>query len=129
MPTTKAKKDPVTVSAEKLALYEALVATVPGVERKGDTIPYTSLNGHMFSYISKENGSVALRLPTEAREEFVKRYKTKLQEAYGIVQKEYVVVPDSLLKKTKELQPYFQASYDYVKGLKPKPTTKPRKTK
>jgi hypothetical protein len=28
------------------------------------------------------------------------------------------------LKKTKELQPYFRMSYEYVKTLKPKPTKK-----
>ncbi|HWY45931.1 MAG TPA: hypothetical protein VNX70_01020 [Bryobacteraceae bacterium] len=38
----------------KLELYEKLVATNPKVERKGATVPYTSLNGHMFSYLSKE---------------------------------------------------------------------------
>jgi hypothetical protein len=32
-----------------LALYEKVVAAMPGVERKGDTMPYTSLNGHMFT--------------------------------------------------------------------------------
>ena len=38
--------------------------------------------------------------------------------------KEYVEVPDSLLKKTKELQPYFKMSYEYAKTLKPSPTKK-----
>src|SRR6516162_4586041 len=28
----------------RLALYEKLVATVPGIDRRGATIPYTSLN-------------------------------------------------------------------------------------
>jgi hypothetical protein len=32
--------------AAALELYEKLVATNPKVERKGDTMPYTSLNGH-----------------------------------------------------------------------------------
>lgn len=37
--------------AEKIALYEKLLATIPGIERKGATMPYTSLNGNMFSFI------------------------------------------------------------------------------
>src|SRR5262249_42230938 len=53
------KSAPPSYPPAKLALYEKLVATHPNVERKGDTIPYTSLNGHMFSYIGK-NGDVAL---------------------------------------------------------------------
>ena len=42
-------------------------------------------------------------------------------EAHGTVMKEYVVVPDSLLKKTKELTPYIEMSFTYVKTLKAKP--------
>jgi hypothetical protein len=109
--------------AAKLALYDKLVAANPKVERKGATVPYTSLNGHMFSYLGK-TGELALRLPGAEREAFLKKYKTKLCELYGVVQKEYVIVPDSLLKKTRELQPYFEASFAYVSALKPKPTRK-----
>ena len=111
------------IPSDKLALYEKLVMTNPKVQRKGDTVPYTSLNGHMFSYLSK-NGKMALRLPAEEREVFLKKYKSKLFEAYGIVQKEYVEVPDSLLEKTSELKKFFDVSYSYVGSLKPKPTTK-----
>jgi TfoX/Sxy family transcriptional regulator of competence genes len=41
--------------------------------------------------------------------------------------KEYVAVPDVLLENTKELQKYFEFSYEYAKTLKPKPTKKPKK--
>jgi hypothetical protein len=109
--------------ADKLELYEKLVRTNPKVERKGAANPYTSLNGHMFSYLNP-SGSLALRLPKDEREEFLKNYKTKLFEAYGVVMKEYVTVPDNLLKDTKTLQRYFRMSYDYIKTLKPKPTKK-----
>ncbi|MBS1913871.1 MAG: hypothetical protein JST22_17920 [Bacteroidetes bacterium] len=108
---------------EKLALYEKLVATIPDVERKGATVPYTSVNGNMFSYLSKD-GVLALRLPAEARDAFIEKYNTRLCEQYGIVQKEYVEVPDALLKKTAELKKYFAQSYAYVSALKPKPTTR-----
>lgn len=109
--------------ADKLALYETLVATLPGVERKGAAMPYTSLNGHMFSYLGK-TGTLALRLPDGAREAFLAKYKTTLCKQYGVVQKEYVDVPDALLQKTAELKKYFAMSYAYVESLKPKPTTR-----
>jgi hypothetical protein len=115
-----------TVPVEKLELYEMLVATNPNVERKGATVPYTSLNGHMFSYLSKE-GKLALRLPAGDREAFLKKYNAKLCDAYGRVQPEYVEVPESLLSSTKELKKYFDCSYKYVGSLKPKPTTKKKK--
>ncbi|HLR04707.1 MAG TPA: hypothetical protein VK117_02780 [Pyrinomonadaceae bacterium] len=71
-----AKADPKKYAAS-LALYEKLVATNPKVDRKGATMPYTSLNGHMFSLLTRE-GWLALRLPSDAREAFLKKYKTKL---------------------------------------------------
>jgi hypothetical protein len=116
MSEKKANVDPA-----KLALYEKLVQTNPRVELKGATHPYTSLNGHMFSYLHPR-GELALRLPEEEREAFLGRYKTTLFEAYGVVQKEYVTVPDSRLKKTAELKKYFDLSCRYVATLKPKTT-------
>ena len=114
------------IPLEKLKLYEKLVATNPHVERKGDTVPYTSLNGHMFSYLSKE-GRLALRLPAGEREKFLTKYKAKLCEAYGRVQPEYVEVPDTLLSSTRELKKFFDRSYEYVGSLKPKPATRRKK--
>jgi hypothetical protein len=114
--------------SKSLDLYKKLVATVPGVELKGATVPYTSLNGNMFSYLSKE-GKLELRLPDKERDAFLKKHKAKLCEAYGKVQPEYVEVPDSLLALTKELKKYFESSYAYVSSLKPKPTTKPKAKK
>jgi hypothetical protein len=121
-----AKKSGPAAPAATVAAYEKLVATVPGLERKGDTMPYTSVNGNMSSYIDK-SGRFALRLPEEARAAFIAKYKTKLFEAYGIVQKEYVEVPPALLAKTAELKKYFAVGYEYTKSLRPKPTTKKKK--
>jgi TfoX/Sxy family transcriptional regulator of competence genes len=108
------------VPANILELYDSLVATNPKVERKGAAMPYTSLNGHMFSFLTK-TGTLALRLPAEERDAFLKKYKTKLCEQHGAVLEEYVEVPDALLKKTRELKNYFDLSYAYVASLKPKP--------
>ncbi len=109
--------------ADKVILYEKLVATNPTIERKGDTMPYTSVNGNMYSVVYKD-GTVTLRLPEEARTVFMKKYKTTHPEQYGAVLKEYVVVPDALLKKTTELKHYFDLSYEYACSLKPKPARK-----
>ena len=102
------------------ARYAELVATVHEAELKGAKMPYTSMNGNMYSYLG-ENG-VALRLPAGLREEFLAKYRTTLYHAYGIIQKEYVTVPAELLAKTDELAPYFRASVDYAKALRPKAT-------
>jgi len=111
----------VTPSSQEV-LYDKLIATNPKIERKGDANPYTSLNGNMFTLLHQSR--LAIRLPEDEREEFLKKYKTTLFEAYGTVMKEYVAVPDTLLGKTKELQTYLDLSYEYAKTLKPKPTKK-----
>jgi len=120
MATKKIAKAP----AEQVELYEKLVSLFPEVERKGAGFPYTSHNGNMFSLLN-ERGEMVLRLGQPEREAFLEKYKTKLNEAYGIVQKEYAVVPDDLLRKTIELKKHFEASLAYVRSLKPKPTTRP----
>lgn len=112
-----------TLPPEIFALYKKLVATNPKVELKGDTIPYTSHNGHMFSNFNPD-GSLGLRLPPQEIEAFLKKYKTTLVIAFGLVRKEYVVVPEKLLKNTKELKAYFDMSLKYVSKLKPKATKK-----
>ena len=93
------------IPADKPALYDKLIATNPKIKRKGTANPYTSPNGHMFTYLNP-SGSLALRLPEDARENFMKKYKTTLFEAYGHVMKEYVTVPDRLLRNMNELRSY-----------------------
>src|SRR5688500_5660956 len=113
-------KDTLRVPAEALARYDLLLAGSPEVVRKGASMPYTSLNGHLFSFLTPE-GKLALRLPAAEREAFLARYETKVCEQHGSVMKEYVEVPDALFGQTAELQPFFAASVAYVGTLKPKP--------
>jgi hypothetical protein len=40
------------ISQDVLGLYDLIIATQPDVKRKGATMPYTSLNGHMFSFLT-----------------------------------------------------------------------------
>jgi TfoX/Sxy family transcriptional regulator of competence genes len=76
----------------------------------------------MFTLLHQSR--LAIRLPVDKREEFLKKYKTTLFEAYGTVMPEYVAVPAALLANTKELKKYLDLSYEYAKTLKPKPTKK-----
>ena len=47
-----AKAPASTIPADRLASYERLISTLPGVDRKGATMPYTAVNGHMFSFLT-----------------------------------------------------------------------------
>ncbi len=119
------KKAKLTIPEDKLQAYHQLVESIPEIAlNSGFGFPYTSLNGHMFSFIAK-TGSAGIRLPKIEREAFLKKFDTILFENHkGPILKEYVQISDDLLHKTEELIPYLQLALDYVKGLKPKPAKK-----
>lgn len=116
-------KTPDLPPQDKIVLYDQLIATNPEIQRKGITNPYTSVNGHMFTHLSK-TGTLGIRLPKEEREAFLKKYNTSPYESYGAIMKEYVTVPDDLLDNTEELKGYLDLSYAYTKSLAPKPPKK-----
>lgn len=114
------------VSQKQVEAYDRLLATHPEVERKGKNLLYTSVNGHMFTVFSTD-AKLGIRLPKAEREAFLEAYQTTLLATYGAVMREYVTVPDALLSDTETLAPYLAMSFDYVRSLKPKATTKPKK--
>ncbi len=116
-------KSKIEIPTEKLELYNRLIGNNPEIERKGKTTPYTSINGHMFSFLSKE-GVMGLRLSKDDIDGFVQKFKGKLMEQHGRIMKEYVEIPNDLLKNTKQLTEFLNKSLNYVSGLKPKPTKK-----
>jgi len=119
-----AKDEPTAATAASIPAFDRVIATTAGVDRKGAKVPYTSLNGNMSSYLA-DDGTLVLRLSAADRERFMEAYDSRLHEAYGIVQKEYVDVPARLLAETDELRPWFAASVAYVGGLRPKATKRP----
>jgi TfoX/Sxy family transcriptional regulator of competence genes len=112
-----------SINADLLDAYDKLIENLPGIERKGATMPYTSINGHMFTFISAQ-GKIGIRLPEKEREEFLKKYKTTLFHTQGTILKEYITVPDNLLTNSRTLRKYVEISYAFVKSLKPKPGKK-----
>ena len=107
---------------ETLQLYADLLASV-GLEQKGKNMPYTSMNGNMYSFVAKE-GYVAIRLSEEDKEAFMEKYNAGPAISYGATMHGYVHVPDEMLRETKELSKYMQMSHEFAKTLKPKPTKK-----
>jgi hypothetical protein len=122
----KITKTPAADYATKRAQYQALVAKIPNLDCKGAANLYVAVNGNMFSYLHP-SGAMALRLPEPERTAFLKKYKTSLFSAYGVIQKEYVTVPDELLADPEMLQPSFLCSYKFATGLKPKSTSRKQK--
>jgi len=117
-----------SVPADRLLLYERLVAAVEGTDLKSNFgSAYTAVNGNMYSMISK-HGVVGIRLPATEHADFLARYKTTIFRADPAwpPAKEYVAVPDGLLGDTEALRPWLEASLRHASALKPKPTTRPR---
>ncbi len=104
------KKEKSSIPPDMLDAYSKLVATNPAIELKGAIVPYTSHNGHMFSYLEKD-GSLGLRLPEKERAHFLKKYNSTLFISYGIVKKEFVLVPVKLANNTNELKPWFDKRF------------------
>lgn len=110
--------------AEALERYKAVVASSAGDSIvKGAKNPYTSRNGHMFSFLDSV-GSMALRLSDALGAEFQSTYDSGPVMAYGSVMRGYVSVPTELLGDTGELAAWFDKAYDWIGSLPPKPTKK-----
>ncbi|MDG1260951.1 MAG: hypothetical protein P8O05_04260 [Flavobacteriales bacterium] len=102
-----------------LEKYDAAVACLDGIQRKGKTVPYTSANGYMFSFINKE-GQFGVRLPKEAYLSFREEHNDADFRSHGSVMKEYVHVPDSLMENQEVLKNLISSAHQYVISLPPK---------
>ena len=106
--------------AEALDRYTAVVEAA-GEAVKGAKNPYTSRNGHMYSFLDPE-GMMALRLSDDLGDEFRSDFESEPVIQYGSVMRGYVSIPDDLLSDTEQLGEWFQRSFDWIGTLEPKPT-------
>ncbi len=104
-----------------LAAFDAMIAAVKGVERKGATMPYCAINGNMVAMISKAD-VIGIRLSEADLKAFEFVGGTPFEGTPGYISKEYAAVPKTLLADSKALQTWFRLSYNYASKLKPKPT-------
>ena len=93
---------------------------------KGAANKYTSVNGNMFSFLTKE-GDIALRISKEEREEFLQKYPKSVVISYDTVMKDYVSIPADILKNRSALEKLFVQSCEHARSLKPKPTIRKKK--
>ena len=107
---------------DALERYAAVVEGA-GEPVKGAKNPYTSRNGHMFSFLDG-GGAMALRLSDELTEEFHAKYESGPVIQYGSVMRGYVSIPDDLLSNTEELALWFEKAHAWIGTLEQKPTKK-----
>ena len=105
--------------SDALAHYEAAIARLANVERKGAANPYTSLGGHMFSFLDKE-GVVSIRLSEQDTEEFRSSHDSGDSVQYGRTMRGYSTVPHELSVRTEDLAAWLERSRAHVATLPPK---------
>ena len=108
--------------SDALQRYAAVVEEA-GEVVKGAKNPYTSRNGHMFSFLDAD-GTMAIRLSNELADEFLSRYESGPVIQYGSVMRGYVSVPDDLLSDTEEVGSWFKKAHEWIGTLEPKATKK-----
>lgn len=109
---------------EALEAYRSAVgAGQSGAEVKGAKNPYTSCNGHMFSFLAAE-GTMALRLSDELADEFRSTYESGDVIQHNATMRGYSSVPSELLTDTATLSVWFDRSWQWIGTLPAKSTKK-----
>ena len=99
--------------------YSTILNDFSALELKGKTTPYTSLNGHMTSFLSKE-GTLGLRLDNETREEILKNDEIKPMFQHGRPMKDFLEFSLDFMQNDDEIKEVFVKSVEYCERLKPK---------
>ena len=101
---------------DPLRVYEEILSKCDRFERKGKTVPYTSANGHMFSFINKE-GDLGIRFSKEVQSKYFEKYQTDFFKSHNSVMRGYIKITEEMLEDKKNLQELLNESYDYVSSL------------
>src|SRR5580693_2053358 len=114
-------------SQDLISLFESVMPGPPAVQRKVFGYPAGFVNGNMFMGLFQE--SMNLRLAAGPREEFLKIHNAKLFEPMpGRPMREYVDVPQSVMRDKKELSVWVAKAFEFGTSLKPKsPPAKSKK--
>ncbi len=114
-----ATKKASSIPPEKLALYQKALAAAK-IERKGDTNPYTSVNGHMFTHLDP-SGSLGVRLSPEDLDAFLKEVQNEICSKPTALSKRIgQPCPTAYWPRPASYQKHFAASYRYTASLKKK---------
>ena len=109
---------------EALEAYRSVVdGSQSGAEVKGAKNPYTSRNGHMFSFLDAD-GTMALRLSDELTDEFRSSFESGDVIQYGATMRGYSSVPAGLLADVETLTGWFDRSWEWIGTQPAKPAKK-----
>lgn len=112
---------------ELIAIFEGVTPGPPAVPRKMFGYPVAFVNGNMFMGLFQEE--MFVRLPEDLRTKVIadgwKRFEPMPRRPMG----EYMVLPEALLGREKELKQWVAKALTYGESLKPKAKSKPKAKK
>ncbi len=109
---------------EALASYAAAVArSEVDSDVKGAKNPYTSRNGHMFSFLDP-SGTLAIRLSDALTAEFRAAHDSGDVKAHGATMRGYSSIPPDLIADTEAIAGWLTRAWAWIGTLPPKPTRK-----
>ena len=114
---------------ELVAMFDEAMPGPPAAKRKMFGFPAGFVNGNMFMGLFEDR--MILRLPPALREELIQIHGGKpFAPMAGRVMKEYVVLPEALIRDREQLSSWVGKALVYGESLEPKKTkTKPAKGK
>ena len=103
-----------------VAAFDKAMLPFPQAERrKMFGYPSAFANGNMFAGLFQD--SMVLRLPDEDRAKFLKlKGAHPFEPMAGRPMREYVVVPDGVMKSSRQLNAWLGKSFEYARSLPPK---------
>jgi TfoX/Sxy family transcriptional regulator of competence genes len=111
----KLRKSP----AELVATFDDVMPGPPATKRKMFGFPAGFINGNMFIGLFED--SMILRLPPELREELIRLNGAKpFAPMAGRVMKEYVALPESLVRDREMLSAWVGKALVHGESLEPK---------
>jgi TfoX/Sxy family transcriptional regulator of competence genes len=108
---------------ENRNVYDQLIESFAEVDLKGKTMHYTSMNGNMFSFVSKD-GEMGFRMTKEDRAHYISKEGATEMIQHNCVMNGYVHVSETMIGDREKLIEIFSKSIEFAKTLKPKPTKK-----
>ena len=105
--------------------YAALADKHWSLPIQGKANPYTSMNGNMFSFLSKE-GEICLRLSKDNQAAYWETHGGEPVTQYGSVMRGYVALSDTVLDDPDLSAKWFAQCLEDAKALPAKPTKKKR---
>ena len=99
-----------------VAVFDGVMPGPPATKRKMFGFPAGFVNGNMFMGLFED--SMILRLPSESREELMQSHGAKaFAPMAGRVMKEYVVLPESILRDRQRLSSWVAKALVYGESL------------